>query len=189
MYDETYPDDPNSLFANVYDPPGSRMRTNELVRWLSSQLTETIKKQPHTVIVTAAGSDKIHKKEFLAPARDQLVFPDVVVTIGDTDLKDRKKIDDEKRGMKIRAWAPGEGIFGACYNSVDEEAFLPFSGSSYATAQAAALLAWFIGEDYRRGVPAAIEKLYGLAYPRTAGGPPMIYNGMLKSDFARGKDH
>ncbi|KAF3903156.1 hypothetical protein ABW21_db0207828 [Orbilia brochopaga] len=131
MYDETYPKNPNSLFADVYDPPGSKMRTNELVRWLSSELTKVISEQPHTVIVTAAGSEKITQNEFLAPARDQLAFPDTVVTVGDVDLKYQKKIDDDKRGMEIKAWAIGEGLFAASYNALDKETFAPVQGSSY----------------------------------------------------------
>ncbi|EPS36629.1 hypothetical protein H072_9844 [Dactylellina haptotyla CBS 200.50] len=153
LYDHTQPNNPDSLFQNVYDPPNSKRRTNALVNWLSEQMTKMIwdlkyhiKEAP--ILVTVPGNEKIinNPTEYLPPARDMNTYREVVIIAGGTTMKDQRMFDDSRR-FSIKAWAPGENVHAAGYNDKGEQIIDTVSGSSFAAAHVAAMLAKYVAED------------------------------------------
>ncbi|KAK6537471.1 hypothetical protein TWF694_011656 [Orbilia ellipsospora] len=190
LYDQTQPDNPDSLFQTVYDPPESKHRTNDLVSWLSTQMMTEIFNLRRTlahppIVVTTPGTDKIigSKTEYLSPAKEVAAFSDIIIIAGGTDTKDQKMFDDSLRTQKIRAWAPGENVHGAGYDADGDASMELLTGASYAVAHVAGMIALYVSEKRSDDVKSARDDLYSQAHQRAPGGPKIIWNGILKSEW------
>ncbi|KAF3938912.1 hypothetical protein ABW19_dt0200317 [Dactylella cylindrospora] len=117
----------------------------------------------------------------LAPARDQRVYPDMIVVAGASSRNDQKMQHEITRGVKINAWAPGEDVYVATYTVKGSATLWANTGSSFATGTIAGMIAAYISE----GTPLkkVIERLYNTAYPRVPGGPNIIYNGIMPNEW------
>ncbi|KAF3240243.1 hypothetical protein TWF192_009565 [Orbilia oligospora] len=197
FFDQVQPDNP--LFADVYDPPDQKMRTNDLIRWLSVQLMTVFRDHGGIIVVTSTGNEKLinnnpHNRNvkpeyYLSPTSESKQFPDVIVPVGASDRQDRKMFDDipGSNDIKIRAWAPGEGIHVAGPDYNGNPGVELATGASFAVGIVVGLLASYISE----GVPITkvIQHLYDLAWPRVPGGPNIVWNGVEKDEWPGGIPH
>ncbi|KAF3091295.1 hypothetical protein TWF569_005229 [Orbilia oligospora] len=198
FFDQVQPDNP--LFADVYDPPDQNMRTNDLIRWLSVRIMTVFRDHKGIIVVTSTGNEKLIQKinphnrnlkpeYYLSPTRESGQFPDVIVPVGASDRQDMKMFDDipGSNAVKVRAWAPGEGIHVAGPNYDANAGIELATGVSFAVGIVVGLLASYISE----GVPItkAIQHLYDLAWPRVPGGPNIVWNGVEKDEWPGGIPH
>ncbi|KAK6346729.1 hypothetical protein TWF696_006841 [Orbilia brochopaga] len=183
-------------FANVFFPRSSFYGPRKLVRWLSSSLSAHFHEQGRSTIVASGGNVKIHPTEFLAPARDQAMFYPAIVVASDVTLGAQKRNDDLSRGMKVPFWALGEHIHTIGYDEIDGSSIMKtVYGPSYAAADVAGLLAALLSEDlsvtklkpnsegYNDIITSTVKRMVSLTYPRVEGGPPVIYNGIRRSEW------
>ncbi|KAF3289897.1 hypothetical protein TWF970_003641 [Orbilia oligospora] len=198
FFDQVQPD--NRLFADVYDPPDQKMRTNDLIRWLTVQLMTVFRNRKGIIVVTSTGNEKLITKNnphnrnakpeyYLSPTSESGQFPDVIVPVGASDRQDMKMFDDipGSNDVKIRAWAPGEGIHVAGPDFNADAGVELATSVSFAVGIVVGLLASYISE----GVPMTkvIQHLYDLAWPRVPGGPNIVWNGVEKDEWPGGIPH